>query len=126
MKTLIILAMSLLMMTPKGNPQNAVASPDDFTILSDTTEGGVRTILAKPVMVCPSLIEVKVKDGVFVDVMFTGGCPGNLAAIRKIACGMKVSEFLKKLDGNQCGNRPTSCVDQLCRILKKCGYKAAQ
>lgn len=112
------------MAIPSFAQQSAPITPDDFTILSDKTEKGVRTIVAKPVMVCPKQIEVKIKDGKFVDLIYTGGCAGNLAAMRKLTTGMKVSEFIKTLDGNQCGNRPTSCVDQLCRILKRCGYKA--
>ena len=33
--------------------------------------------------------------------------------------GMKVEEVLQKLEGVRCGNRSTSCPDQLCKALRE-------
>ena len=33
--------------------------------------------------------------------------------------GMPVDEVVKRLEGIQCGSRPTSCPDQLAKALKK-------
>ena len=48
----------------------------------------------------------------------TGGCDGNLKALSKVLKGEKVSRIIELLDGNTCGPRPTSCMDQLCKGLK--------
>ena len=47
------------------------------------------------------------------NIKFTGGCPGNLAAISKLLEGADAAETVKKLQGNDCGGRGTSCADQL-------------
>ena len=33
--------------------------------------------------------------------------------------GMKVEEVLQKLEGVRCGNRSTSCPDQLCKAVRE-------
>jgi len=33
--------------------------------------------------------------------------------------GMKVEEVVTRLQGTECGNRPTSCPDQLAKALKE-------
>ena len=47
------------------------------------------------------------------DVKFVGGCPGNLPAIGKLVEGKDAKEIADTLRGNPCGNRGTSCADQL-------------
>ena len=47
------------------------------------------------------------------DVKFLGGCPGNLPAIGKLVEGKDAKEIADILRGNPCGNRGTSCADQL-------------
>ncbi|MCQ2165908.1 MAG: TIGR03905 family TSCPD domain-containing protein [Bacteroidales bacterium] len=121
MKTLLLLAIGALLTVA---PQQKNPSPDDFTINSDKTEAGVRTIVATPVMVCAQKITVKVdaKTDVIKSVIFTGGCPGNGKAVNILLQGMKVQDAVKKLSGVDCSGRGTSCTDQLSRILKK-AYK---
>lgn len=68
---------------------------------------------------CSSHIEVDVEDGIVRDVNFWGGCNGNLQGISRLVKGMKVEEVLHKLEGVRCGNRPTSCPDQLCKALRE-------
>ena len=63
---------------------------------------------------CSSHIEVEVEDDVIQQVFFWGGCNGNLQGISRLVKGMKVEEVLQKLEGVKCGNRSTSCPDQLC------------
>ena len=50
---------------------------------------------------------------------FWGGCNGNLQGISRLVKGMKVEEVLQKLEGVKCGNRSTSCPDQLCKALRE-------
>ena len=48
---------------------------------------------------------------------FTGGCNGNLKAIGKLLEGQDAKWAADTLRGNLCGNRGTSCADQLARSL---------
>lgn len=67
---------------------------------------------------CSSQIDLEVEDGILKDVCFTGGCNGNLKGISALVKGMKVEEVISRLEGIRCGNKPTSCPDQLCQALK--------
>ena len=51
------------------------------------------------------------------NISFDGGCNGNLKAIAKLCEGMKAEEISTKLAGNLCGNRGTSCADQLAKAV---------
>ena len=64
-------------------------------------------------------IEVEVEDGVVKEVFFWGGCNGNLQGISRLVKGMKVEEVISRLEGIRCGNRWTSCPDQLCKALQE-------
>lgn len=62
---------------------------------------------------CSSQIEFDIDGNIITNVVFTGGCNGNLKAISKLVDGFTVEEITSKLKGNTCGPRPTSCADQL-------------
>lgn len=47
------------------------------------------------------------------NIEFTGGCSGNLKAIPKLVDGWTAQQIAEKLLGNTCGDRRTSCADQL-------------
>ena len=66
-----------------------------------------------PSGVCSKQIVFELKDGKLSNIKFTGGSPGNLAAISKLLDGADALETVKKLHGNDCGGRGTSCADQL-------------
>ncbi len=68
---------------------------------------------------CSSHIDLEVEGGVVKSVAFWGGCNGNLQGISRLVTGMKVEDVLARLEGIRCGNRPTSCPDQLCKALKE-------
>lgn len=53
------------------------------------------------------------------NVEFIGGCNGNLKAISKLIDGMSVDEIAAVLEGNTCGQRSTSCADQLVKGLRE-------
>ncbi|WP_084147043.1 TIGR03905 family TSCPD domain-containing protein [Maridesulfovibrio zosterae] len=72
-----------------------------------------------PKGVCAKLIRYAVEDGKLTYVKFTGGCDGNLKAVSTLVTGMKLTEILSKLKGITCGNKPTSCADQLCCALSE-------
>lgn len=68
--------------------------------------------------VCSRKINFDIIDGKLHNVRFTGGCPGNLAAISKLVEGKDAREIADMLEGNQCGMRGTSCGDQLSKAIK--------
>ncbi len=72
----------------------------------------------KPSGVCCKQIDVEVEDGILTNVEFTGGCQGNLAAIKLLVEGMKIEDIIEKLQNVTCGDKPTSCTMQLCNALK--------
>lgn len=71
---------------------------------------------------CSTNIELDVEDGVLKNVVYQGGCNGNLQGISRLVTGMKVEEVIEKLEGVKCGRRSTSCPDQLCKALHEMGY----
>lgn len=91
----------------------------EVTLVKDTKNAeGVRHITVEPAGVCSYQIDIDAKDGVILKVVFGGGCSGNTQGVAKLVQGMKVTEAIEKLEGIRCGNRPTSCPDQLARALK--------
>ena len=69
---------------------------------------------------CSQFIEVEIDDsGTLTDVIFIGGCNGNLQGITSLVRGMKTDEILSRLNGIRCGYKNTSCPDQLCRAIEE-------
>lgn len=54
------------------------------------------------------LISIDLEDDIIKNVVFTGGCNGNLKAIPIIIKGWTVNQVEKKPTGVTCGKRPTS------------------
>lgn len=69
--------------------------------------------------VCASIIKFKINGNVITDIKFFGGCNGNLKAIAKLVDGWTVEEIESKLKGNICGNKGTSCADQLAIAVRE-------
>ena len=57
------------------------------------------------------------ENGIVTNIVFLGGCPGNLQAIPKILEGWKADDIIDCLSGNDCAGRGTSCADQLAKAL---------
>ncbi len=51
------------------------------------------------------------------NVVFEGGCHGNLQGIGKLVEGMDAAEVIKRIEGVKCGFKQTSCPDQLSKAL---------
>ena len=69
--------------------------------------------------VCAREISFDYEDGKLYNLVFVGGCNGNLKAISKLCEGRTLEEIETVLSGNTCGPRPTSCADQLSRAIKE-------
>ena len=77
-------------------------------------------------IVCAQMISFDLDDNVVSNIVFTGGCNGNLKAISKLVDGWTVEKIEEYLKGNLCGSRPTSCADQLARAVRRAYEKSLQ
>lgn len=57
------------------------------------------------------------EKGTLHNVMFLGGCNGNLQGIGQLAEGEDARRIARKLSGIRCGYKSTSCPDQLARAI---------
>ena len=67
--------------------------------------------------VCSSKIDIEISNDIIQSVNFTGGCNGTLSGIGQLVKGMKVDDVIDRLNGVLCGNKSTSCPDQLSKAL---------
>ena len=72
-----------------------------------------------PQGVCSRKIDLDIENSRVPNIHYLGGCNGNLKALGALAEGMTVEEVIQRLDGIHCGERSTSCSDQLARNLKQ-------
>ncbi len=73
----------------------------------------------RPRGVCSRLMNIEAEDGVIKSVEVVGGCNGNLKGISSLVVDMPVKEAISRLEGITCGDKPTSCPDQLAQALKQ-------
>ena len=93
---------------------------EDFRILADTTENGVRHITASPSsLVCSKLIDFDLIDGKIHNLRYLAGCNGNLQELGALLEGATPEFALERLSGINCAGRGTSCSDQFARILRQ-------
>ena len=67
---------------------------------------------------CSSQISFELIDGKLHNVVFTGGCNGNLKGIGALVEGQDAKEISSLLRGNTCGFKKTSCADQLAQAIE--------
>ena len=65
---------------------------------------------------CSREIDFEVENNIVTSCEFVGGCMGNTQGVARLV-------VIKTLEGINCGNRGTSCPDQLAQALK--AYKAS-
>lgn len=69
---------------------------------------------------CSRFIDIDVdENGVVENVVFTGGCNGNLKGIGELVRGMDIKDVIPKIRGIKCGFKQTSCPDQLSKALEQ-------
>lgn len=125
MKKIILVMLSLMLASAAGaqekieNQTMEQIVVDDYQIISDKVEDGVRYIVAAPsAKVCSKQIDIQIKDGIIQSVVYTRGCEGNAKGIGALVKDMTVDEAIRRLEGITCGKRGTSCPDQLAKVLK--------
>ena len=70
--------------------------------------------------VCSNSIDIEINDdGKISFVRFNGGCPGSLSAVAALVRNKTPQEAIRIISGITCGNKNTSCPDQLAKALKK-------
>ncbi len=73
--------------------------------------------------VCAQKIVCELDGTKVKSVDFVGGCPGNLLGISQIVVGMEAADVIDKFSGVKCGNKATSCPDQLAQALSEAMQK---
>jgi len=73
---------------------------------------------------CSTNIKLELEGNTVRNIVFTGGCNGNLKAIPLILDGWTVEQIEEKCKGITCGRRPTSCADQLAHAVRA-AYEAS-
>lgn len=77
--------------------------------------------------ICPRKIKFNLTKNKITNVQFLeGGCPGNLQALPRLVEGMTVEEIEHKIGGIICGNKGTSCADQLAIAVREAYEKSKQ
>lgn len=72
-----------------------------------------------PKGVCSSELIFEIEGNVVKNLKVIGGCPGNTVGISKLVQNKKIDEIIELLNNIQCGNKGTSCPDQIAKALLK-------
>lgn len=78
----------------------------------------------QPQHTCSTRIQFDLDGDVIHNVVFSGGCEGNLKAIPRLVEGLTVAQLEAACKGIHCRTLPTSCADQLC-IAVRTAYDAS-
>ena len=68
--------------------------------------------------VCAKSILLNIEENILLDVVFEGGCEGSLIALKHFVEGKQIDEVIEGIEYIPCGNKNTSCPDQLAQALK--------
>lgn len=68
--------------------------------------------------VCAKSILMNIEENILLDVIFEGGCDGNLIAIKSLVEGKNIDDIIEVLEDIPCRGKNTSCPDQLANALK--------
>ena len=93
-----------------------------FASLNKIIWGYIMDFSYRTAGVCSSEIRFHIEGNIVTNIVFIGGCNGNLKAISKLVDGWTVEAIEEKLLGNDCSNRGTSCADQLAKAVRA-GYE---
>lgn len=76
--------------------------------------------------VCSRRMTVELEGSIIKRVEVEGGCSGNSQGIAGLVVGMDAHEAIARMEGIQCGGKPTSCPDQLSRALREALARAGK
>jgi uncharacterized protein (TIGR03905 family) len=66
---------------------------------------------------CAHQIIIDLEGDTVQNVQFSGGCNGNLKGISTLVAGQKATDLINSLADIKCGDKTTSCPDQLAKAL---------
>lgn len=67
---------------------------------------------------CATRIEIEVVDRIITKCVFVDGCMINPKSPARSVVGQNIDDVIQRFEGDQCGSRGTSCLDQLAQALK--------
>lgn len=76
------------------------------------------TIQYKTKGVCSRQMNVKMENGVIQKWTSWAAAPGNSQGVARLVEGMRAEDAIEKIAGIRCGNKATSCPDQLSKALQ--------
>lgn len=71
-----------------------------------------------PQGVCSIKMIFDIEDNIVKDLKIIGGCPGNTVGVSKLIANKSIDEIIQMLKGIPCGNKQTSCPDQIAVALE--------
>ena len=71
----------------------------------------------QPSGVCSRMFRITMKGDVIENVIADGGCNGNLQGLAGLLSGMRAEEAEARLSGIRCGDKESSCPDQIAKAL---------
>ncbi len=72
-----------------------------------------------PQGVCSMRMIFDIDNNIVKSLKIIGGCPGNTVGVSKLVEGKNIDEIIQLLKGIQCGNKGTSCPDQIAEALEE-------
>jgi len=87
-----------------------------------TTENKTEIIQFETKGTCCKVMQVELIGDKIQNVEFYGGCDGNLKGLKALIKDMHIDDVINKFSGITCGDKSTSCPDQLANFLLK--YKS--
>lgn len=79
----------------------------------------MKTFMYRPKGVCSSLMKFEMEGETILHVEIVGGCSGNAKGICNILKNKTIDEVVAAFDGVKCGNKTTSCPEQIATALKE-------
>ena len=72
-----------------------------------------------PEGVCSMQMIFDIENNIVNKLKIVGGCPGNTVGVSKLVEGRTIDEIISLLKDIQCGNKGTSCPDQVAKALEE-------
>lgn len=69
--------------------------------------------------VCSMQMIFEIDGNIVKSLQVIGGCPGNTVGVATLIKGKGIEEIIQMLKGIPCGNRGTSCPDQIAKALQE-------
>lgn len=69
--------------------------------------------------VCSMRMIFQIDNNIIKNLQIIGGCPGNTIGVTKLVQGKNIDEVISILKGIPCGNKGTSCPDQIAIALEE-------